>query len=70
MVVSQPLPTYDLSTRETETLLTFAQTVDHAVGFGDNNLVKFPHARGLHDQAAVLADKLHKNLDEKGTKYR
>lgn len=66
----KPLPTYDLSTREAETLLTFAQTIDHAVGFGDQDLRRFPHAHALHDQAQMLSGKLARNIEEKGTKQQ
>jgi len=66
----KPLPTYDLSTREAETLLTFAQTIDHAVGFGDQDLRRFPHAHALHDQAQMLSGKLMRNIEEKGTKQQ
>lgn len=66
----KPLPTYDLSPRETETMLTFAQTIEHATGFGDHDLRRFPHAHGLHDQASNLAGKLQRNIEEKHTKHQ
>ncbi len=64
----QPLPTYDLTPREAETLLAFSQTIDHATGFGDADLRRFPHAHALHDQAQMLSGKLARNVEEKGTK--
>lgn len=64
----QPLPTYDLTSRETETMLTFAQTVEHAVGFGDQNFQRFPHVYPLYEQAHGLAGKLQRNIEEKATK--
>jgi growth factor-regulated tyrosine kinase substrate len=51
-------------------MLTFAQTVDHAVGFGDRDLQRFPHAHALHTQAQTVSGKLQRNIDEKTTKYR
>jgi growth factor-regulated tyrosine kinase substrate len=66
----KPLPTYDLSPREQETMLTFAQTVDHAVAFGDRDFARFPHVHALHEQAAALGGKLVRNIEEKNTKSR
>lgn len=66
----KPLPTYDLSPREAETMLTFAQTVDHAVAFGDRDFTRFPHVHALHEQAAALGGKLVRNIEEKNTKSR
>jgi len=53
-----------------ETMLTFAQTIDHAVGFGDRDLRRFPHAHGLYSQANNLSGKMQRNVDEKSTKHR
>lgn len=66
----KPLPTYDLSPREAETMLTFAQTVDHAVAFGDQDFRRFPHVHALHEQAQALSGKLVRNIEEKNTKQR
>ncbi|KAJ9118712.1 hypothetical protein QFC22_003932 [Naganishia vaughanmartiniae] len=66
----KPLPTYDLSPREAETMLTFAQTVDHAVAFGDQDFRRFPHVHALHEQATALSGKLLRNIEEKNTKNR
>jgi growth factor-regulated tyrosine kinase substrate len=66
----KPLPTYDLSPREAETMLTFAQTVDHAVAFGDQDFRRFPHVHALHEQAQALSGKLVRNIEEKTTKQR
>jgi len=51
-------------------MLTFAQTIDHAVGFGDRDLRRFPHAHGLYSQASNLSGKMQRNVDEKSTKHR
>ncbi|GHJ89213.1 hypothetical protein NliqN6_5615 [Naganishia liquefaciens] len=66
----KPLPTYDLSPREAETMLTFAQTVDHAVAFGDPDFRRFPHVHALYEQAGALGGKLVRNVEEKNTKQQ
>lgn len=66
----KPLPTYDLSPREAETMLTFAQTVDHAVAFGDQDFRRFPHVHALYEQAGAVSGKLIRNIEEKNTKQR
>jgi growth factor-regulated tyrosine kinase substrate len=50
-------------------MLTFAQTIEHAVGFGDRDLHRFPHVYPLYEQAHGLAGKLQRNVEEKGTKH-
>lgn len=64
------LLTYDLTPRETETILAFSQTIEHASGFGDVGFRRFPHAHSLHQQANELSGKLHRNITEKDTKHR
>ena len=49
-------------------MLTFAQTIEHAVGFGDQNLQRFPHVYPLYEQANSIAGKLQSNVQEKATK--
>jgi growth factor-regulated tyrosine kinase substrate len=51
-------------------MLTFAQTVDHALAFGDHDFTRFPHVHALHEQAAALGGKLVRNIEEKNTKSR
>lgn len=64
----KPLPTFDLSPRETETILTFSNTLDQMAAYGERDLRRFPHAHILHDQAVAVGGKLQRNAEEKGTK--
>lgn len=64
----KPLPTFDLSPRETETILTFSNTLDQMAAYGERDLRRFPHANILHDQAVAIGGKLQRNAEEKGTK--
>lgn len=66
----KPLPTYDLSPREAETMLSFTQTVDHALAFGDPDFRRFPHVHALYAQAGAMDGKLQRNIEEKNTKSR
>ena len=66
----QPLPTFDLAPRETETILTFSNTLDQMAAYGERDLRRFPHAHMLHEQAYVLGGKLQRNAEEKSTKQR
>jgi growth factor-regulated tyrosine kinase substrate len=68
--LEQPLPTYDLSAREAETVLTFSSTMDQMAAYGERDLRRFPHAHVLADQAYAVAGKLHRNAEEKSTKQR
>ncbi|TXT08618.1 hypothetical protein VHUM_02746 [Vanrija humicola] len=64
----KPLPTFDLAPRETETILTFSNTLDQMAAYGERDLRRFPHAHILHDQAYALGPKLQRNSEEKTTK--
>ncbi|WVR07579.1 hypothetical protein IAU60_004621 [Kwoniella sp. DSM 27419] len=64
----RPLPTFDLAPRETETILTFSNTMDQMAAYGERDLRRFPHAHMLAEQAYALGDKLHRNVEEKRTK--
>ncbi|OCF42696.1 vacuolar protein sorting-associated protein 27 [Kwoniella heveanensis CBS 569] len=66
----RPLPTFDLAPRETETILTFSNTMDQMAAYGERDLRRFPHAHMLAEQAYVLGDKLHRNVEEKRTKQQ
>ncbi|KAL7422807.1 Vacuolar protein-sorting-associated protein 27 [Cryptotrichosporon argae] len=66
----KPLPTYDLAPRETETLLTFSNTLDQMAAYGERDLHRFPHVHVLHDQAWALGGKLQRNAEEKATKQQ
>lgn len=64
----KPLPTFDLQPRETDTLLTFTNTMEQMTAYGERDLSRFPHAHVLHDQAMSVAPKLARNYEEKSTK--
>lgn len=66
----QPLPTFDLSPREAETILTFSSVIDQATAYGERDLRRFPHAHDLYAQAYAIGGKLQRNVEEKGTKQR
>ncbi|WVQ99978.1 hypothetical protein IAU59_007121 [Kwoniella sp. CBS 9459] len=66
----RPLPTFDLAPRETETILTFSNTMDQMAAYGERDLRRFPHAHMLAEQAYALGDKLHRNVEEKRTKQQ
>lgn len=66
----KPLPTFDLDPRETDTLLTFTNTMEQMTAYGERDLSRFPHAHVLHGQAMAVAPKLQRNYEEKSTKKR
>lgn len=66
----KPLPTFDLQPRETDTLLTFTNTMEQMTAYGERDLSRFPHAHVLHQQAMAVAPKLQRNYEEKSTKKR
>ena len=66
----KPLPTFDLTPRETETVLTFSNTIDQMAAYGERDLRRFPHAHVLYEQAYAVGGKLHRNAEEKHTKQR
>ncbi|KAK4688577.1 hepatocyte growth factor-regulated tyrosine kinase substrate, partial [Tremellales sp. Uapishka_1] len=66
----KPLPTYDLNSREAETILTFSSTLDQMAAYGERDLRRFPHVHGLYEQAYAIGGKLQRNAEEKGTKQQ
>lgn len=66
----KPLPTFDLTPRETETVLTFSNTLDQMAAYGERDLRRFPHAHVLYEQAYAVGGKLQRNAEEKHTKQR
>lgn len=66
----RPLPTFDLSPRENETILTFSNTMDQMAAYGERDLRRFPHAHVLAGQANAVGEKLRRNAEEKSTKQR
>ncbi|WVQ74902.1 hypothetical protein IAR50_004510 [Cryptococcus sp. DSM 104548] len=65
-----PLPTFDLSARESETVLTFSNTMDQMSAYGERDLRRFPHAHVLAEQAGAVGEKLRRNVEEKSTKQQ
>ncbi|EIW67290.1 hypothetical protein TREMEDRAFT_33875 [Tremella mesenterica DSM 1558] len=66
----KPLPTFDLTTRETETILTFSNTLEQMAAYGERDLRRFPQAHVLYEQAYALGGKLQRNAEEKTTKQQ
>ncbi|KAK1927083.1 hypothetical protein DB88DRAFT_533845 [Papiliotrema laurentii] len=66
----KPLPTFDLSARESETILTFSNTMDQMAAYGERDLRRFPYAHVLAEQAYALGGKLQRNAEEKTTKQQ
>lgn len=64
----KPLPTFDLTPRETETILTFSNTMDQMAAYGERDLRRFPQAHMLYNQAYAIGGKLQRNSEEKTTK--
>lgn len=64
----KPLPTFDLAPRETETILTFSNTLDQMAAYGERDLRRFPQAHMLYEQAYGIGPKLYRNVEEKSTK--
>ncbi|TYJ52235.1 hypothetical protein B9479_007166 [Cryptococcus floricola] len=65
-----PLPTFDLNARESETVLTFSNTMDQMSAYGERDLRRFPHAHVLAEQAGAVGEKLRRNVEEKSTKQQ
>ncbi|WVN85884.1 uncharacterized protein L203_101036 [Cryptococcus depauperatus CBS 7841] len=66
----RPLPTFDLTPRENETVLAFSNTIDQMVAYGERDLKRFPHAHVLAEQACAVGEKLRMNVEEKATKQQ
>ncbi|OXC69142.1 vacuolar protein sorting-associated protein 27 [Cryptococcus neoformans] len=66
----RPLPTFDLSPRENETILTFSNTMDQMAAYGERDLRRFPHAHVLAEQANAVGERLRRNVEEKSTKQQ
>ncbi|WWD19042.1 hypothetical protein CI109_103500 [Kwoniella shandongensis] len=66
----RPLPTFDLAPRETETVVTFSNTMDQMAAYGERDLRRFPHAHILAEQAYAIGEKLRRNVEEKSTKQQ
>ncbi|KAH9064959.1 ubiquitin binding protein [Lactarius vividus] len=62
------LPNYDLSPSESDTILTFSQTIEQVQAHGGGNMSRFPEVTQLLDNANNLRPKLARSLDDAGRK--
>lgn len=62
------LPNHDLELRESDTILTFSQTVHDARSQGSSDLSRIPNIHELYSHASGLHPKLALSLDETGRK--
>ncbi|KAH9005797.1 ubiquitin binding protein [Lactarius hatsudake] len=62
------LPNYDLSPSESDTILTFSQTIEQVQAHGGGNMSRFPEVTQLLDSANNLRPKLARSLDDAGRK--
>ena len=64
------LPTYDLEPLESDTILTFNQTVEQVEAQGGKDISRYPAVNELFDKANGLRPKLALSLDDTGRKER
>ena len=64
------LPTYDLEPLESDTILTFNQTVEQVEAQGGRDISRYPAVNELFDKANGLRPKLALSLDDTGRKER
>lgn len=62
------LPNYDLEPLESDTILTFSQTVEQVEAQGGRDISKYPAVNELFDKANGLRPKLAMSLDDTGRK--
>ena len=62
------LPNYDLAPLESDTILTFSQTVEQVQAQGGRDVSRFPAVTQLFDNANNLRPKLARSLDDTGRK--
>jgi growth factor-regulated tyrosine kinase substrate len=62
------LPNYDLAPLESDTILTFSQTIEQAQAQGGRDVSRFPAVTQLFDNANNLRPKLARSLDDTGRK--
>lgn len=62
------IPHYDLDPLETDTILTFNQTVEQVEASGGRDLSRYPAVTELYDKANGLRPKLALSLDDTGKK--
>lgn len=64
------LPNYDLEPLESDTILTFSQTVEQVEAQGGRDMSRYPAVNELFDKANGLRPKLALSLDDTGRKER
>lgn len=64
------LPNYDLEPLESDTILTFSQTVEQVEAQGGKDMSRYPAVNELFDKANGLRPKLAMSLDDTGRKER
>jgi hepatocyte growth factor-regulated tyrosine kinase substrate len=62
------LPNYDLAPLESDTILTFSQTIEQVQAQGGRDLSRLPAVTQLFDNANNLRPKLAMSLDDTGRK--
>ncbi|KZP30279.1 ubiquitin binding protein [Athelia psychrophila] len=62
------LPNYDLEPLESDTILTFSQTVEQVEAQGGRDMARYPAVNELFDKANGLRPKLAMSLDDTGRK--
>jgi hepatocyte growth factor-regulated tyrosine kinase substrate len=62
------LPNYDLAPLESDTIMTFSQTIEEVQAQGGRDLSRFPAVTQLFDNANSLRPKLAMSLDDTGRK--
>jgi growth factor-regulated tyrosine kinase substrate len=66
---SVPTPqNYDLAPLESDTIMTFSQTIEQVQAHGGGDVSRFPAVTQLFDNANNLRPKLVRNLDDTGRK--
>ena len=64
------IPTYELGPLETDTIMTFNQTVEQVQAQGGRDLSRYPAVTELYEKANGLRPKLALSLDDAGRKER
>ena len=62
------LPNYDLAPSESDTIITFSQTIEQVQAHGGGNMSRYPEVTQLLDNANNLRPKLARSLDDAGRK--
>lgn len=62
------LPNHDLEPLESDTIMTFSQTIDQVQAQGGRDISRYPAVGQLYDKANGLRPKLALSLDDTGRK--